>query len=69
MKVLLIAVVLMAAAFAAGWVLAGRDAELERGDQAVSRCCITCGQPTRRRWCGQPVCYGCAGVSVIGGAR
>lgn len=30
---LLIAVVLMVAAFAAGWVLAGRDAELERGGE------------------------------------
>jgi hypothetical protein len=35
----------------------------------MSRCCITCGQPTRRRWYDQPVCYDCAGVSVIGGAR
>jgi len=38
------------------------------GRLLVSLPCITCGQPTRRRWYDQPVCYACAGVR-FGGAR
>lgn len=28
----------------------------------MTKACITCGAPTRRRWFDRPVCYGCAGI-------
>jgi len=60
---LFIGIVLWVVAAAAMRSLAERDARL-----AVALPCITCGEPTRRRWYDQPVCYACAGVR-FGGAR